>query len=179
MKIDKGIVSTIMVAIVMICMIIFFALKSYKSELNTTSDNLNPKLSKLFNEDSLKKERIKKDSIEADHNRKLDDVTLISLDKESKCNLTKGMYVLKKIITDSSDLAFIVDDLAISLFRSSQKDENCPWPVMSAAYLYMNEKGFMNDEVIAGCSISPPDYEAYVFVNTWQVSNYKHKKRVK
>ena len=177
MKLEKESFPSLLVIIAMICLLVFFASRlspKFSPEITQqlTTDSLKYQSSQI-NEESLKKNKLKKDSIEADHIQKLGEATLISIDKESKCNLTKGMYILNKVIIDSSDLAFIVNNLSLSLFKSTHKNESCPWPVMSAAYLYMNQKGFDNNEVIAGCTISPPDYMPYVFVNMWQVSNYK------
>lgn len=132
-----------------------------------------------ISEDSVGKEQIKKDSLTAISVEKLGGVSLISIDKESKCNLIKGYYMLNKIITDSSDLALISHYLCSSLFKSIKREENCQWPVMSAAYLYMNEKGFNNTEVIASCTITPRDYEGDVLVNTCTLSKYKNRKNKK
>ncbi|HEV8079351.1 MAG TPA: hypothetical protein VGP43_01460 [Chitinophagaceae bacterium] len=65
----------------------------------------------ILDEDSIKIERLKK----------LGGVTLASMDKQSKCNLTKGKYILNRILTDSSDIAFIIAYLGKQVFELGRK----------------------------------------------------------
>lgn len=117
-----------------------------------------------------------RDSLQLSRLEKLGGVTLLQMDKTGKCNLSKGKYILNKVVTDSSDLAFIVGLLANKVFQSSKKDIACPYPVMSAVYLYLNQQRFKIGESVASCTITPRNYSGDIWVNMYDISNFKKEK---
>jgi hypothetical protein len=129
--------------------------------------------------DTVKTERSQlakpdEDSIKVERLKKLGGVTLASMDKPSKCNLTKGKYILNKIITDSSDIAFVVEYLGNQIFELGidNKETDCPYPVMCIVYLYMNKQDFKINDNVASYSVTPAS-GVDVYVNTRKLSEFK------
>jgi hypothetical protein len=117
---------------------------------------------------------IDQDSIQEEKLKKLGGVTLAGIDKQSKCNLTKGRYILNKIITDSSDIAFVVEYLGKQVFELGidMKENDCPYPVMCVVYLYMNKQDLKIGDNIASYSVTPAS-GVDVYVNPRKLSEYK------
>ena len=101
-------------------------------------------------------------------------------DQQTKCNLKKAYYLIINKEIDSSDLAFVSKNFATRLFHEVIKDNSCSYPVMSAAYFYVDKKQYIDGiGPIAGCTITPDDYSGYVFVDEWSLSKYQHGKSSK
>jgi len=103
---------------------------------------------------------------------------LLSIDTKTKCNLTKGYYVLNVISSSESDLSWLAKYLANALFIKSVKDPECSYPIMSQAFVYQSEIDYIIDkgEYVSMCSITPQNYSGDVYVNSHKLkSNGKGK----
>ena len=100
--------------------------------------------------------------------------TLYKIDNETKCNLFVGYYYLNTITKDTAKLSELTRFLAGEIFQSSQKENSCKYPMMSAAFIYLNEYDCYNKEnCLASCTITPDNYEGDVFVNTFLLNSKK------
>lgn len=107
--------------------------------------------------------------------RHLDKIGLVKIDSSSKCNLKSGFFVLTTVIKDEVILKEIALELADSLKSIIVKDDNCPYPAMSTAYIYMNEAEYTDYDGnwISRCSITPHHPEGDASVAVWRLSKYK------
>ena len=114
-------------------------------------------------------ERIQEEKLKS-----LGGVTLANIEKEVKCNLTKVRYILNEVVADSNDLALVVEHLGKQTFKSalSEKDMNCPYPVMCVVYLYMNEEDLINQDNVASFSVTPAT-GVDIYVSSRKLSEYK------
>lgn len=106
--------------------------------------------------------------------RHLDKIILMKIDSSSKCNLKSGFFVLTTVVKDEIILKEIALELADSLRSVIVTDDECPYPAMSAAYIYMNEAEYSDYEGnwISMCSITPQHPEGDS-VAAWKLSKYK------
>lgn len=118
---------------------------------------------------------IRSDSTDYFEKKKFDSLgglTLIKLDTETKCNLTKGYYITNNT-TDSTALAFLASYSARLLFRTSNSTPGCSYPVMASTFIYQTQKSFTDYEGnwISMCSITPSDYSGKTFVDMRKLKN--------
>jgi hypothetical protein len=110
-------------------------------------------------------------SLDSARFEKLGGLKLLNQEADKKCNLTKGYYSLNKKITDSSDLGFFAQYSADVLMLNAKPMESCSYPIMTAAYVYLNKAAYLDYEGnwISMCTKTPTNYSGEVSVNTFQI----------
>jgi hypothetical protein len=103
-------------------------------------------------------------------------VSVIKIDTEKKCNLTKGYFALKNIITDTTDLKLLAKYLASQLFQSSKKEADCTYPLMCSVAIYDSKKDYdeYEGDYVVMCNITPSNYSGEVYLNALKLQlNHK------
>jgi hypothetical protein len=113
---------------------------------------------------------------EAKINSLIENVSEITIDKQTKCNLTKGYYVLKSAAIDTSDLQLLTKHLASQLFQSIKKDPMCDYSIMSQAFVYLNMDEYEDytGNWVSMCSITPSNYSGDVSIQPHKLKLLKH-----
>ena len=95
----------------------------------------------------------------------------------NKCNLYKGIYILKKPVLDSALLIRFLDCLSKQLYSKNVTYSDCKYSKMVLVDLFMSKKDYDSSLHIGSSSIEPNG--SHSFINDFVFSEYKKYGHVK
>lgn len=143
-------------------LLLFFGACNDARDRDSSEESYKQEVSKTLDREQIQEAEDRKRYLE------MGEVKPARIDKNTKCNLTKGYFLLSREQTDSSDLDFMAKYLANELYKSglANSDPGCSYPVMSAAYVYKNEEEYKSGQEnwVSMCTITPSNPTGYTSV---------------